>query len=744
MTANPLLPMEQLLVLLVAIVAGGLLLAWRASVRLPAVARRVALAARATGFLALAAIALNVGHWRKPGADSKPRWCVLVDRSASMATADEDGQTRWEAACRLVSGLESATEGRRELDVFGFSDGVDGARVTEGALRGLKPDGRATDACRVLESVAGAGAVGAVKPIGIVMLSDGRQTAAEPDALMAGLRARAVDAAVIAVPLGRAVEVRDIAVRVGRRMAIGFVGQPVRITGEVVARWPVDLNVEVRLVDDAGRVVGTNAVRVVAGGRANVVFAVTPDRPGYKAYRLQVASWPDETDVRNNESEFEIHAMDRKIRVLLLEGLPYWDSKFLGQHLRKHPNMAVDGVYRTAPDRFFKTDPAGATVAESGSIFPETADALGAYDIVVFGKGAEYFLTAGRLAALKTFAADFGGSVIFARGRPYTGDGAGLEDLEPVEWGAASSVECRFTPRVEGEEVGLFAGLLPGREEGIWAKLPPVRCSRAVAGLKSFSQVLVEGRRTDMGAAAAVQAQPLLVSRRYGKGMTAVMNVDGFWQWSFFPTSKDAASMYEELWTQLLLWVGTYAEFLPGHDYALHLSSPASLPDTPVRVQVRRRSATDANRAAPRLRVTLGAAVVQELELAAGERPDCWEAALALSAPGLYRVTVVPPVGVDPGAAPGVLLQVQAPKGETDDLNPDREFLAKLAEASGGRMVEARSLADAMAQREAQRQVVEQGGGAVWDPLWDRSWLLVLVLAALAVEWVIRRRNGLA
>jgi hypothetical protein len=640
--------------------------------------------------------------------------------------------------------LDTAASGRRDLDILAFSENLDGPRQSGKALGSLAPNGRATDVCRTLETVTGAGAVGAGRPVGIVVLTDGRQTAPEPDPLTAGLRARALDAPVLAVPFGKTREVRDIAVRAARRLAIGFVGQPVRIRGEVTARWPGEVNVAVRLLDGSGRAVATNEVRVPATGHGTVAFAVTPDRPGYAACKLQVAPWEGETDVRNNESAFEINALDRKMRVLLVEGVPYWDSKFLGQHLRKQPNLEVTAVYRTAPERFFKTDPAGIPMSEAKAIFPGSAEELGACDIVVFGKGAEYFLTPDRLAALKAFVADQGGSVVFARGRPYADQGGGLEDLEPVEWGGASSVECRLTPRAEGEDAGLFAGLLPGRDDAVWARLPAVKCSQTAVGLKSFAQVLAEGRRTGAGEAVA-QAAPLLVSRRHGKGMTATMNVDGFWQWSFFPTSKEAAAMYEELWTQLLLWVGTYAEFLPGHDYALHLAASAALPNVPVRVEVRRRGAGRAGGEAPRLRVTRGAETVQDVALAAGDRADRWEAALTLADPGLYRVVLVPPAGADKGLAPGVLLQIQAPPGEMDDVNPDPEFLAKLTEASGGRVVKADELEEAMAQREqARREQVDQGGNLVWEPLWDRGWLLALVVAALAVEWTLRRRNGLA
>lgn len=741
MTVNPLLPMEQWVVLVVVFLAGGMSLAWRASVRLPWRARGFALAARGLALAALAAIALNFGHWRKPEAEVKPRWCVMLDRSASMATADVEGQSRWAAACRLAAQLEKAAGDRRNVDIFAFSDNVEGTRQTAASMAGLVPDGKATDAGRALETVTEAGVLGGDRPTGIILLSDGRQTVPDVDPTSAGLRARAQDSPVFAVPFGKVREVRDIAVKATRRLVIGFVGQPVRIQGEVAARWSGEVSVAVRLLDGAGRAVATNEVRLPAVGRGTVSFTIVPDRTGYASYKLQVAPWEGENDVRNNESAFEINALDRKIRVLLVEGVPSWDSKFLGQHLRKQPNMEVTAVYRTAPERFFKTDPAGVPQSETKAIFPDTAAELGAYDIVVFGKGAEYFLTPGRIAALKAFVSDQGGSIVFARGRPYADEGGGLEDLEPVEWGGSSSVDSRMMPRGEGEDVGLFAGLLPGCDDAVWSSLPLVRCSQTSVGLKSFAQVLAEGRLTG----ASSQTVPLLVSRRFGKGMTVVMNVDGFWQWSFFPSARAAAGMYQELWTQLMLWVGTYSEFLPGHDYALHLGVVAAPPNTPVRVQVRRRGRVEDVRDALRLRVARGAGAVQETVLAAGDRSDTWEAVLLLTEPGLYRVTLVSQAVEAKGHELSALLLIRDPPGERDDVNPDPEFLAKLTASSGGNVLEAGLLAGAMSQREeARSRLADQGSNVVWEPLWDRGWLLVVILAALAMEWMIRRRNGLA
>ncbi len=743
MTVNPLLPLEQMTVLSAAVLGGGMFLAWRASARLAPQRRWPALAARCGALAALVAIAWNVGEWRRPGAEAKPRWIVLVDRSGSMATEDAAGKSRWAAACRLAGELEREGEGRRDLDVLAFSDGVEGTRLSAKALAARVPDGRATEVGRAVETVTGAWAAEAGKPVGFVLLTDGRQTGAEANPMLAGLRARAQDAPVLAVPFGQIQERRDIAVRAARRLMIGFAGQPVRVQGEVVARWPGEVNVTVQLVDGAGLAVATNAIRLPAAGRGTVVFSVTPERTGYTSYTLRIAPWEGERDVRNNESTFEINALDKKIRVLLAEGVPYWDSKFLGQLLRRQPNLEVTSVYRTAPDRFFKIAPDGSSPAETDAIFPNRAEELGVYDIVVFGKGTEYFMTPERVVALKTFVADQGGCVVFARGRPYGEEGGGLEDLEPVEWAGDSSIECRMVPRGEGEDIGLFAGLLPGRDDAVWSRLPPVRCSRTSVALKSFAQILAEGKRTGSGEASA-QTVPLLASRRYGKGLSVAMNIDGLWQWSFFPSEKEASSMYDELWSQLLLWAGTYAEFLPGHRYALHLGAAAASPEMPVRVQVRRRGAPGGG-GMPGLRVTRGDAIVQELALAAGERSDSWEGVLTLEEPGLYRVALIPPAGEPAGGELGALLQIQPPPGEWDDVNPDLDFLAKLAEASGGRVLTAAELSGAMEERElARRRKRDAGVNVVWEPLWDRGWLLVVVLAALATEWTIRRRNGLA
>ena len=74
-------------------------------------------------------------------------------------------------------------------------------------------------------------------------------------------------------------------------------------------------------------------------------------------------------------------------------------------------------------------------------------------------------------------------------------------------------------------------------------------------------------------------------------------------------------------------------------------------------------------------------------------------------------------------------------------LRPNREFLAGLAQATGGReFTDAASLADALAGL----SIAEGEQTVRRTPLWSREWLLGALLGLLAAEWFLRRWLGLA
>jgi hypothetical protein len=67
--------------------------------------------------------------------------------------------------------------------------------------------------------------------------------------------------------------------------------------------------------------------------------------------------------------------------VLLLEGAPYWDSKFLAQLLRQQTAVDILTVHRLNEERYFRVEAAGAEpLLSPDTIFPADAEALARYD----------------------------------------------------------------------------------------------------------------------------------------------------------------------------------------------------------------------------------------------------------------------------------------------------------------------------------------------------------------------------
>ena len=87
-------------------------------------------------------------------------------------------------------------------------------------------------------------------------------------------------------------------------------------------------------------------------------------------------------------------------------------------------------------------------------------------------------------------------------------------------------------------------------------------------------------------------------------------------------------------------------------------------------------------------------------------------------------------------------IRVRRPEVEMRSLRLREDLLRALAEQSGGAYVR---LADADALPERIEKATERKPPRLTDaqPLWDRTWVLMVLAALLATEWALRRRNHL-
>lgn len=735
---EPLLPLPALLAGAAVLLLLLGWLTWRGSALAGGRLRPLLLVLRVAGLLVLLLVALNPGRWETQGEEETTGHVILLDHSASMAVADAGGRPRLEELATTVQAWVQASRKPQQITLHPFAADLEPA-IAPDSLRNtpLKPDGSRSEIARSLTRALERASSENLLWSGVVILSDGRDTSASDAARdEAVARARALGIKVHTMVAGGQVQRRDLALQVTRRQIVAYPGQAATVMVNLTNRGFGPVKPVVRVFDTSGAELAQTTVMLKAGATAPLALPL-PEAAAEGDYVVRLDPFEGDEVPANNEDRCRLRRLQSRSRVFLAEGAPYWDTKFLAQLLRHQGQMEVEAVYRVRPDRFYRVVSADdRKLEETSNIFPDDQAALGKFDLVVFGKSSECFLTPQRVELLRAFVRDQGGAVLFSRGRPWSGSGGELAFLEPGRWGEESGAEYGFQPTAEGAEVGLFGERLPEPGSQLWQKLPPLRDVRAITELKPFTRVLAMGEARGSGG-----RQPLLLARRYGRGMAAAINGDGIWRWSFQPGKADEEGRQREFWLQLLQWAATYSEFLPGEDYSLKLSAATVSAGTPVRARIGQRGS--AGDQPPGLEILQGESVVHRVQATSlgGDETggQQWGALLSVKEPGAYTVRIQAPQGTAPSAP----LTVLAPPQESDELSAAPEYLQKLADETGGRNVplaEWRTLLNELEPEHRPQQLQD----AEWRPLWSRWWILALGVLCLGGEWGLRRRLGLA
>ncbi len=738
------MPWHMILPLLAAGMVICLWLAWHSAREFGRPRREWLMFLRLLGLSGLAFCFLNPGQWHRPEEASARRWVLLLDHTGSMNTPDGDpeGATRWQTAARAAGTLLKArpeTTWRLFADELEISSNRDALTDTH-----APPRSRQSDLYSATSTLLGASSNKELA--GLVILSDGRQTTTtKPDDTL--MRARALQVPIHAMVVGGQITPKDIELQATRRQLIAFPGQTITLGASLTAQGLGDVRTSLSLsLKGESSPLETRDLTLTDGEPRSVIFdVVAPDVSS--SYTLTTPVWEGEQRETNNGVTIHVRILDSKTRVFLAEGAPYWDSKFLAQLFRQQPYVQLRSVHRLSDTRFFQIDSEQEEpVATDQDTFPETAEALAAYDLVAFGKGIEPFITASRLEALRSYVRDHGGALLFARGRAYAGRHPGLASLEPVTWKESRLDSFHFLPAPEGESAGLFGESLPGAKEALWSQLPPLQDAQEVDSVKPFTRVLAHG--TLPNANPGTTGFPLLSVRRYGLGVVGLVNADGLWKWDFFPEARSSGNMYEEFWSQLIQWMASYSEFLPGQQYSMRLNTNQTLVGDLVSVTLGWRpesnnQAQNAPDAVPIIHLARQGSEETLTHTPAAVRSDDgrpqWRANLSLDSPGEWLLHLQGAEG-EALNGPELVLTVSAPPGEQDQLDADPARLQALAEATGGRLWSASEVEELAAIMEPPPAVL--AGDLQWDAWWLRwPWLLALTFC-FALEWWFRRRWG--
>jgi len=691
----------------------------------------------------------------------RPKLRILVDTSESMLTRDCGGLSRFQTVQDKIlyeNRLRTLSK-EFQVEIHGFDETVHPLSTSE--LYGdpnQVATGRATHLSECVTSFVSeipANEEGA----SLIVISDGRDTQSDPISVAAAA-AKSRNVPVHTVALGGQTLRADLAVMAVPMQDYLLPEEPGAILVKVFQSGLDDAATTLTVTRGQERQkfpIAFNNRQVV-----EVQVPVQQKEPGQYEYQVSVDPVRGEAETDNNRQTVFCDVQKKRIRLLLLEGQPFWDSKFLAQSLRKDEHIDVTQISQLSSDKRETI----VTRTEDGSPkIPGTAEDWDRYDVVVLGQSIERVLPAESAALLDDFVSNHGGHVIFARGLAYDrGSAAGravgqqLSNLEPVVWGTGrmDQLQLALTPTGRGSQwfsiakTGIDADLalanLPGFERAVVIqRAKPATIVLAVVGKTSSmpgSILPPAGSVTDRDnhTARLPYGQPGIVRMTYGRGTVVGVLGDGLWRWSLLSPDKQAyVGFYDTFWSNLVRWLAMGGEFSPDQQVALHLSRTTLRLGDPLAVDVVYKHAPPAG-AHPKLELTDPAHKSRGIEMEPiPSREPRFRATLNPEREGVYDLTVETP-GMQP-ARQTHRFNVYNTNVERLMTAADPMALRMLAEHSGGHFYEADQAADMVNQIRLFRQ--SQRVPPQLEYIWDNAAIMVLLLIWAGCEWLLRRMAGL-
>lgn len=676
---------------------------------------------------------------------------VMIDESASMKLDDAGGETRLSRLDRAVQ-LLCADDAKllrelsqeHQLRFFRFAGSPqaigsvgDDIESSVAAIESIRPAGPASRVDASVRSVIAS--LRGQRLAGVLLFTDGRDTddasGAEP-----------VAARIFAVPIGTDAGFKNVAIKSVSNEDAVFAGDVVSVKVELDSvGLPEGSTLPVRLTDSAGntildhsRPVELDAVVGPDGvARADLQF-VAPD-PGTLDVVVRVDPQSGEVDDQDNVRPIQIAVLDASIKVLYVDGYPRWEYRFLKQELIRDRTIEVSCLLTSADAGFAQEGDRPITR------FPVSLDELLDYDVVLLGDVDPRQFTDAQLQLIAEFVSNRAGGFGMVSGprfAPRAYAGTEIEPLLPVdvsrvrEDDGSTLVAAGFRPKLtpDGRSSSIFRFLRDETQniDYIENKLPPLFWyAGGVTPKPGVGLVLASGPVDPF----TNQPAALVVVGRFGAGRTLFSGIDDAWRWRF----HTGESVFNAYWVQSLRYLARGRK-IGQRRVTLAVERPAYETGEIVRMRVRLLDPTLSRQLSPELDVQLidGTGSVVESVRLQKQSDDEFVGATAASRLGQFRLKLPSPAaGID---AIDVPVEFVAPRLELADPRLDRARLVRLAESSGGAVIEPADVAQLPAIIPSARRVVPL---LSTQPLWDAPLVFGLFLTLITAEWVGRKVKGM-
>lgn len=652
------------------------------------------------------------------------RWAFLLDTSSSMEV--KDPERRMDSATTLFKRL---FEARLPANAFAFDETV--RPMAEKESSKVKGSGGLSNLAGAVQSLSSVDFLQ-----GAVVVTDGRHVGPGDPISAAAILGKPL----FLIGVGNRAFVKDAAVRRIQCPPFAFKNIPTQISAVVSATGYKGRSLSVRLIE-AGSVVATQSIPISSDDmETSITFSWTPYSVGSKTVRVEAVAFPDEITSKNNRLEATMNVGRDRFRVLYICGSPGPEYGFLRYQFKSDPavELVTFVILRNATNVVNVMD-------DELSLIPfPTQDMLisqmATFDLVVLEEFAfwEFGLSNALLQAVRK-RVEGGGGFLLLGGPRVLGVGSfysspEIQEMLPVEVGRTVQVSPgphRFDPRVASHPI---VRLEPDavKANSLWSTLPALE--EIVTGPAPRNGATVIGEAEVSG-----KKVPVLVAWPFKRGRVAVMTSRTTWRWSLIPGAREGAEFaYQRFWKNMVLWL-TKAEENKTVRVALEEAAARVGEPATARVWVYDEFFKPLEQAEARILLRSPDGSENELVLnreAAGVFSASWKP----SAAGDHRIQAVVKRNAARYGEDALVVRVLEGRREEDDLRPDFATLQEMASVSGGAFVAASDFrADFLSEFE--KTALKASSRKVL--LWNSPWLFAGIIAALFVEWVLRKRRGL-
>lgn len=584
-----------------------------------------------------------------------------------------------------------------------------------------------------LEAVANSGGI---PPAGIVLLSDGidSATSQRSEAVLRDLGAREIP--VYTVPLGLP-DPDDVSINNIVMQEVAFSGDrvPVRVHlqsegyEQRTARLSVLLN---------NRRVSSRVVRFEGGLQFEEVdFRVDIYEKGAAQIDVVIEPFDDEVSITNNRITRSIRVVNEKVNVLYIEGNARWEFRYLRAILKRDPRINATFIASNVGPEVARNSP------EHIERFPSKREEAFMYDLVILGDVDAAFFNDEELGLLEELIRDRGASLLMLCGpmhSPGSYKGTPVQTMLPVrfdpdeKWAEVSeSVYPVLTPEGRSSLVMTLENE-DDLNDRIWSRMAPMDQLPPLLAAKPGATVLaVLSDSTERD-----QSYPLVAWQRYGTGKCMSIASDRLWRLRY----KTGDKYHWRVWSQCIQFM-TLSRLMGEHK-RIRLETDRSSYFVGSQGRLYAHVLDDDFEPVVQSGFDVlvsgldGAAASQQIKLQPDRsQPGLYEGYFTPPGPGRYRMEANEN---DRKVSSITEFQVSEIRQELTETDMRLENLQRIADLTGGATLGVRELPKLalLVNGEPLTTTVRSE-----RPLWDHWLVILLLVGLLGAEWILRRRHDL-